>query len=89
MKYPNSGALWKRQKRNDKAPDMQGDILITKELIDSLPRDEDGDFRVEVSAWIRQTPKGEFLSLRVSKPWNPDAKPVKKETEDDIPDPWA
>jgi hypothetical protein len=88
VKYTNSGALWKRQKRNDKAPDMTGDILITQELIDSLPRDADGDIRIEVSAWIRQTAKGEFLSLRVAKPWNSD-KPAKKETEDDIPDPWA
>ena len=92
MKYPNSGALWKRQKRNDKAPDMGGEVLITQELLDSLPRDEDGDLRLEVSAWVRQTPKGEFLSLKVAKPYNADSPKqyTKKEVkEDDIPDPWA
>jgi hypothetical protein len=93
MKYVNTGALWKRQKKSDKAPDMGGEILLTQELIDSLPRDADGDLRLEVSAWVRQTAKGEFLSLRAAKPYNAEqtkpAKPVKKEIEDDIPDPWA
>jgi len=90
VKYTNSGALWKRMKKNDKAPDMAGDILITQELIDSLPRDADGDLKIEVSGWIRQTAKGEFISLRVSKPWDSgNAKPAKKDTEDDIPDPWS
>lgn len=89
MKYTNTGALWKRPKRNDKAPDMGGEVLLTQELIDSLPRDEDGDIRMELSAWIRKTAKGEFLSIRVSKPWNSDKPQQKKEIEDDIPDPWA
>lgn len=90
MKYTNSGALWKRQKRSDKAPDMGGEVLITQELLDSLPRDEDGDLRLEVSAWIRQTAKGEFLSLKVAKPYNAESsKQTKKETQDDLPDPWS
>lgn len=92
MKYTNSGALWKRQKRNDKAPDMGGEILLTQELIDSLPRDEDGDLRLEISAWIRQTAKGEFLSVKAAKPYNAESPKqyAKKEVkEDDIPDPWA
>lgn len=91
MKYTNSGALWKRQKRSDKAPDMGGEILLTQELIDSLPRDEDGDIRMEISAWVRQTAKGEFLSLKAAAPYNAtNAKPVKKEiVEDELPDPWS
>jgi hypothetical protein len=89
VKYTNSGALWKRQKRNDKAPDMGGEVLITQELIDSLPRDADGDIRLEISAWTRQTAKGEFLSLKVAKPYNAETVKPKKEIEDDLPDPWA
>lgn len=92
MKYTNSGALWKRQKKSDKMPDMGGEVLLTQELIDSLPRDEDGDLRLEISAWIRQTAKGEFLSLKAAKPYNADSAPrpqPKKEIEDELPDPWA
>ncbi len=93
MKYTNSGALWKRQKKNDKAPDMGGELLLTQDLIDSLPRDEDGDIRLEVSAWVRQTAKGEFLSLKAAKPYNAaPSRPVtaKKDIEEDeLPDPWA
>lgn len=90
MKYVNSGALWKRAKKSDKAPDMGGEVLLTQELIDSLPRDDDGDIRLELSAWIRETAKGEFLSLRAQKPYNASpSKPLKEIKEDDIPDPWS
>jgi hypothetical protein len=91
MKYVNSGALFSRKKSSDKAPDMGGDILLTQELLDSLPRDADGDLTLSVSGWVRQSPKGEFISLKASAPWNGGAKPQPKKeiVEDDIADPWA
>ena len=84
MKYVNSGALFSRKKTSDKAPDFGGDLLISADLIKSLPRDADGDIKIELAAWVRQSAKGEFFSLRASAPFQ-----SKKEKEDAIPDPWA
>lgn len=91
MKYVNSGGLFHRKKTSDKAPDMGGEILLTQELIDSLPRDADGDMTLAISGWVRQSAKGEFVSIKASAPWNGgnNTQPKKEIKEDDIPDPWA
>jgi hypothetical protein len=90
-KWVNSGALFRRQKTKEKSPDMSGDILLSRDLLNSLPKDSDGDLTLSISAWKQSGPKGEFLSLKASAPWNGGANPQPKKeiVEDDIADPWA
>jgi len=87
--YKNSGALFNRAKKADKHPDMGGEMTISPDLLNSLPRDSDGDIRIALSAWKSQGPKGVYLRVIPSAPWEGSNQQTKKETEDDLPDPWA
>ena len=56
-KYPNAGAMFLRQKRSEKSPDMGGDIILSGDLLDYIIRcAERGDeCKVELSGWKRKT----------------------------------
>lgn len=57
MKYeqkPNTGSLFKAEKKSDKHPDLTGTIKL-----------DDGEYYV--SAWKKQGQKGDFLSLSLKK----------------------
>lgn len=65
MEYPNSGALFPRQKRTDKAPDWGGEIVMEKSLIKQLMQESEGDgVLIKISGWVRQGSRGEFISLK-------------------------
>ena len=49
MDYPNSGVLWtSTQKRNDRSPDMYGDITIDKDLLLELMDAAQGEASVKI-----------------------------------------
>lgn len=51
---PNTGVLFKAEKKTDKHPDYTGSLKL-----------EDGDYYV--SAWVKEGPKGKFFSLSLKK----------------------
>ena len=65
MEYPNSGALFPREKRNEKSPEWGGEIIMEKSLIKQLMEESDGDgVLIKISGWVRQGSRGEFISLK-------------------------
>ena len=68
----SGGALFSRQKRNDAAPDMGGDITIEGDELDFLIRcaEEGKPVKLEISAWKKRTRDGgSFLSLSAQIPY--------------------
>ena len=51
---PNTGVLFKAEKKSEKHPDYTGSLKL-----------DDGDYYV--SAWVKEGPKGKFFSLSVKK----------------------
>lgn len=83
MQYPNSGALFPRQKRTDKAPDWGGEIIMEKSLIKQLMQESEGDgVLIKISGWVRQGSRGEFISLKYDS-----FKPQPQERERQIDEP--
>lgn len=70
MEYPNSGALWtSTQKRNDRAPDMYGDITIEKDLLMTLMNDAQGEasVKIKLDGWRKKDKNGNaMVSLKVN-----------------------
>jgi hypothetical protein len=89
--YKDSGALFNnRKKTTDKHPDMTGEITVSRKLFNSLKEDADGDVKIALSVWKAQGPKGPYLRVIPSAPWDGgQTQPQRKEPQDDIPDPWA
>lgn len=67
-KFPNSGALFHAQNRiHPKSPDMSGDIVIDKALLNQLMAESPDDtVKVKLSAWNKDGRNGPFLSLSVN-----------------------
>lgn len=79
---PMTGALFKREKRSDRAPDYAGPFY-----------GPDGE-ELEVSAWLKKSKKGEtYMSVSVKEKWKPtqrqepapQAAPPAEELDDDLP----
>lgn len=65
MQYPNSGALFPREKRTDKAPDWGGEIIMERSLLQQLMSEAEGDgVKIKISGWVRQGTRGDFISLK-------------------------
>lgn len=65
MQYPNSGALFPREKRTDKAPDWGGEIVMERSLLQQLMSEAEGDgVKIKISGWVRQGTRGDFISLK-------------------------
>jgi len=57
MEYPNSGVLCtSTQKRNDRAPDMYGDISIDKDLLLELMENAQGEasIKIKIDGWRKK-----------------------------------
>lgn len=69
MDYPNSGALFTtKQKRNDRSPDMYGDIKIEKDLILSMLDKAEGEafITIKLDAWLKKDKyDNRMVSLKV------------------------
>lgn len=69
MEYPNSGGLFTtKQKRNDRSPDMYGDIKIEKDLILSMLEKAEGEefITIKLDAWLKKDKNdNRMVSLKV------------------------
>jgi hypothetical protein len=75
MQYPNSGALFTRDKKSEKSPEWGGDITMEVSLLKKLIEESDGDgVKIKLSGWVRQGNRGEFISIKYDdfKPMNKD-----------------
>ena len=54
----NTGSLFPNKKTSDIQPDYKGKIKV-------------GDQEFELAGWIKKTDKGQFLSLKISEPFQP------------------
>ena len=65
MQYPNSGALFMRDKKSEKAPEWGGDINMEVSLLKALIEESDGEsVKIKLSGWVRQGNRGEFISIK-------------------------
>jgi len=72
-KYPNTGAIFPRQKRNPKAADFGGDVTLEGDVVDYIIRcaERGEEVKIDISAWKRQTNSGgTMLSLKVELPFS-------------------
>jgi hypothetical protein len=86
MDYPNTGALWtSTQKRNDKAPDMYGDIEFEKDYLLEMIEKATGmpSVKIKLDAWVKRDKNdNRMVSLKVNT--YEKGAPVKS----DMKDPW-
>jgi hypothetical protein len=96
MQYPNSGALFTRDKKSEKSPEWGGEINMEISLLKRLIEEsEDDGVKIKLSGWVRQGNRGEFISLKYDdfKPMSQDRQfsaprqaPVQAEIDDsDVP----
>jgi uncharacterized protein (DUF736 family) len=53
----NTGTLFPNNKKADNHPDYKGKIKV-------------GDQEYDIAGWVKTTDKGQFLSLKISEPFN-------------------
>lgn len=86
MDYPNTGALWTSQnKRNEKAPDMYGDIQVEKDLLLALLEKNEGNpfVTIKLDGWVkRDKNQNRMVSLKINT--YEKGAPV----QSDVKDPW-
>jgi hypothetical protein len=73
MDYPNSGSMFVRDKKSEKAADYGGDFTIDAEVLDYVIKQYERGLpvKLELSAWSRQGRNNtKFLSLKVDTPWS-------------------
>jgi len=72
IQKPNTGSVFiNRDKKAENHPDMRGLIHVDRNLlIDLLSKHKDGDIKLQLSCWKRNTKAGDdYLSLGVSEPY--------------------
>jgi hypothetical protein len=87
QEYPNTGGLWKtKEKRNEKSPDMWGELKLDPDYLRELIAESNGLVVLKVDGWKRTTTAGNtFLSLKVNT-WKPEGQAYKP--ADNGKDPW-
>jgi uncharacterized protein (DUF736 family) len=81
---PNTGALFpNNEKKNDKYPDMRGDVHLDKTfLIQMMDKSKGATVKISLGAWKKESKDGlKFLSLAASEPYE-------KPTEATNSNPW-
>ena len=72
IQKPNTGSVFiNRDKKAENHPDMRGLINVDRNLlIDLLSKHKDGDIKLSLACWKRNTKTGDdFLSIGVSEPY--------------------
>lgn len=54
----NTGTLFPNKKTSDIQPDYKGKIKV-------------GEIEYDIAGWVKKTDKGQFLSLKISEPFQP------------------
>lgn len=80
------GALFKvREKKNEKAPDYNGNLDVDKDLIDLV---QSGAEKIQLAGWLKTSKAGsKYISLRVSAPYEKknNSGGSRSSSDDDIP----
>lgn len=87
MDYPNTGAIFTaKNRRNDKAPDMFGNIEIEKDLLMTMLKEAAGQtsVKIKLDGWRKKDKEGHpMVSLRVNTYKKPEAVQNGKDPWDD------
>jgi hypothetical protein len=81
MEYPNSGSLWPTKNRsNEKAPNIVGDIKMESALLQELLNKADGGLvEIRLAGWTRTWEDKKYISLKASAPQ--EKTPKKEDTQ--------
>ena len=83
---PNSGTLWPPEnKLSELHPDLKGDILIEKSLLQALISKSEDPVKISISGWKRKFKGMDCLSVIVSEPFKA-SEPYVKPKEPEVPD---
>lgn len=68
-----NGVLFRNQRKEQpQHPDYTGNFTLTKELAEALLEEasatKDG-YKVQLAAWVKEGPKGKYMSVSVSAPF--------------------
>jgi len=66
----NTGTLFPNNKKADNHPDYKGKIKV-------------GEVEYDLAGWVKKTDKGQFLSLKISEPFQP-SQPSPQNTSEKI-----
>ena len=76
---PNTGTLWPNEyKKSDTHPDIKGDILIEKSLLQALISKGEDPVKISIAGWKKEINGKKTLSISASEPY---VKPV----DNDLP----
>jgi len=85
-KYYGGALFINRNKANEKAPDLSGDVEINMEtlkvLVELAKKNE--PLKLRMAAWVKEGKSGKFYSVQLSEN-KQQAKPKASVFEDDIP----
>lgn len=84
---PNTGSLFKMEKKSEESPNMRGDIFVEVGLLKLLMEkhtNSDGLVQIALGGWTTVSKKtgNKYIALRVSEPYIPKPKPAPKPVED-------
>lgn len=67
---PNTGTLWPNEyKKSDNHPDLKGDILIEKSLLQALISKGEDPVKISIAGWNKEINGKECVSMKASEPY--------------------
>lgn len=78
---PNTGTLWPNEyKRDDRHPDMRGDLALDRTFLQDMIDKSEGDLiKLQISAWSKAINGKSCFSMSASAPYvKPETKPAPK-----------
>jgi hypothetical protein len=83
---PNSGTLWPPENKTlDSQPDIKGNVMIEKSLLQALINKSEDPVKVSISCWKRKFKGMDCLYTIVSEPFKA-SEPYAKPKEPEVPD---
>ena len=81
---PNTGTLWPNEyKKSETYPDLKGDILIDKSLLQELISKGEDPVKISIAGWKKEINGKDCISMKASEPY---VKPKSPEVPDeDVP----
>jgi hypothetical protein len=83
---PNSGMLFTvEQKRTHNWPDVNGDMYLSRDLLERVMQQEGELVKMSISAWRKQSKitGKKYLSLAIGEPYEKKTESQKQEPQDD------
>jgi hypothetical protein len=81
---PNTGTLWPNEyKKSDTYPDLKGDILIEKSLLQALISKGEDPVKISIAGWKKEINGKECISMKASEPYVKPQSPVAP--DEDVP----